>query len=42
MGIAESGYRTIINNGPDAGQEVYHLHLHILGGKKLGPLVQEK
>jgi histidine triad (HIT) family protein len=31
-GIAESGYRLIINTGPDGHQEVDHLHLHILGG----------
>jgi histidine triad (HIT) family protein len=29
----------IINCNPDSGQEVYHLHLHLLGGRKLGPLV---
>ena len=39
-GIAESGYRLIINCNPDSGQEVYHLHLHLLGGKPLGPLIQ--
>lgn len=33
------GYRTIINNGAPAGQEIFHLHMHILGGKPLGPLV---
>ena len=31
-GIDQSGYRLIINNGPDAHQEVPHLHLHLLGG----------
>lgn len=31
-GVAESGYRSIINTGPDAGQTVPHLHLHVLGG----------
>ena len=31
-GITESGYRLIINNGPDANQVIFHLHLHILGG----------
>jgi histidine triad (HIT) family protein len=36
--IDKTGYRIIINNGPDAGQEVYHLHVHLLGGKKLGSL----
>jgi histidine triad (HIT) family protein len=39
-GIAKSGYRLIINCNPDSGQEVYHLHLHLLGGRALGPLVQ--
>jgi histidine triad (HIT) family protein len=39
-GIARSGYRLIINCNPDSGQEVYHLHLHLLGGRPLGPLVQ--
>lgn len=34
-GVAESGYRLIFNTGPDAGQTVQHLHLHILGGKTL-------
>lgn len=33
--IDESGYRLIINNGPDAHQEIPHLHLHILGGQKM-------
>lgn len=31
-GVAESGYRVIINTGPDAGQTVPHLHLHLIGG----------
>ena len=39
-GIAASGYRLVINCNPDSGQEVYHLHLHLLGGRPLGPLVQ--
>ena len=33
--IQESGYRLIINNGPDGGQEVPHLHLHLIGGHKM-------
>jgi histidine triad (HIT) family protein len=36
LGVGESGYAVRINNGPDAGQEIFHLHLHVLGGKKLG------
>lgn len=35
-GIAESGYRLVWNVGPDAGQSVFHLHLHVLGGRPLG------
>ena len=38
-GIAESGYRLIINCNRDGGQEVYHLHLHLLGGRRMGPMV---
>ena len=36
-GIAKSGYRLVINSGPDGGQVVPHLHLHLLGGKALSP-----
>ncbi len=39
QGIAGSGYRVIANVGPDAGQAVDHLHLHLLGGRSLGRLV---
>ena len=35
-GIAESGYRTVMNTGPDAGQTVFHVHLHLLGGREMG------
>jgi histidine triad (HIT) family protein len=38
-GIAESGYRLIMNCNQDGGQEVFHIHLHLLGGKALGKLV---
>jgi histidine triad (HIT) family protein len=38
-GIADDGYRLIINCNADGGQEVYHLHLHLLGGRRLGPMV---
>ena len=36
LGAGQSGYAVRINNGPDAGQEIFHLHLHVLGGKRLG------
>ncbi len=35
-GIAESGYRTVINTNRDAGQTVFHVHLHLLGGRSMG------
>jgi histidine triad (HIT) family protein len=35
VGVAESGYRIVINNGPDAGESVPHLHMHLLGGRHL-------
>jgi len=41
-GIAESGYRLIANCNRDGGQEVFHLHMHLLGGRRLGPLVLRK
>jgi histidine triad (HIT) family protein len=34
-GVAESGYRVIINTGPDSGQIIPHLHLHVLGGRPM-------
>jgi histidine triad (HIT) family protein len=34
-GFAEGGYRTVFNCNPDAGQTVFHVHLHVLGGRKL-------
>ncbi|HUX73003.1 MAG TPA: histidine triad nucleotide-binding protein [Steroidobacteraceae bacterium] len=39
QGIAESGYRLIVNCNAHGGQEVYHLHVHLLGGRPLGPMV---
>lgn len=33
LGINNEGYRLVFNNGPAAGQEVYHVHLHVLGGR---------
>ena len=35
LGLAQNGYSLIINNGPDGGQVVMHLHMHLLGGRKL-------
>lgn len=38
QGIQQSGYRLLINTGPDSGQEVQHLHVHLMGGAQLRPL----
>lgn len=38
-GIGESGYRTITNTGAHAGMEVPHVHVHVLGGAPLGPML---
>jgi histidine triad (HIT) family protein len=35
QGLSESGYRTVINTGAGAGQSVFHLHLHVIGGRAL-------
>lgn len=35
-GVQESGYRIVLNCNKDAGQEVFHLHAHLLGGRKFG------
>lgn len=35
-GLLEDGFRIVINDGPAAGQTVFHLHMHVLGGKTLG------
>lgn len=37
-GVSDSGYRVITNCGPDSGQEVAHLHFHLIGGRALGKL----
>ena len=36
FGIADSGYRIVVNCGADAGQTVFHLHYHLLGGRQMG------
>ncbi len=38
-GLAEKGYRILINCGSEGGQQVYHLHYHLLGGRPLGRLL---
>ena len=40
-GIAEDGYRLLINCGRHGGQEVYHLHMHLLGGRPLGRMLSK-
>ncbi|MDD3054480.1 MAG: histidine triad nucleotide-binding protein [Aliarcobacter sp.] len=40
LDIKQSGYRLITNVGDDGGQEVYHLHFHIIGGEPVGRLVR--
>jgi len=39
LGLAPPGYRALNNTGSDGGQEVPHFHVHIFGGKKLGPML---
>jgi histidine triad (HIT) family protein len=36
LGLTQSGYRLVFNNGPDGGEAVPHLHCHILGGRQMG------
>lgn len=36
LGLAEGGYRVVVNNGRDGGETVPHLHVHVLGGRPLG------
>lgn len=41
-GIAESGYRLLINCGKNGHQEVFHLHMHLFGGRPLGPMLSKR
>jgi histidine triad (HIT) family protein len=36
LGVSKTGYRMVANVGPDAGQEVPHIHIHVLGGRRFG------
>ena len=38
-GLVEPGYRLLANTGPQSGQEVPHLHVHVFGGRPLGPML---
>jgi diadenosine tetraphosphate (Ap4A) HIT family hydrolase len=42
VGVVERGYRVLANNGPDAHQEVPHLHMHVFGGRDLGGMIAKK
>ena len=41
-GIGESGYRLLVNCKADGGQDVYHLHMHLIGGRRLGPMLSRR
>lgn len=41
FGIADRGYRVLVNCGPEGGQEVFHLHFHLLGGRPLGAMIPQ-
>lgn len=41
-GIAEDGYRLLVNCNRHGGQEVFHLHMHLLGGRPLGPMLSRR
>ena len=41
-GVAQEGYRLIVNCGSHAGQEIFHLHIHLLGGRPLGPMLARR
>lgn len=38
LGVADDGFRLIVNCNRDGGQEVYHLHMHLLAGEHIGPM----
>ena len=41
-GVAQDGYRLMINCNKHGGQEIFHLHMHLFGGKPLGPMLMRK
>jgi len=41
LGVVETGYRVLANAGPDANQEVPHLHVHLFAGRPLGPMLKK-
>ncbi len=41
-GVAEDGYRLLVNCNKNAGQEIFHLHMHFFAGKRLGPMLARK
>mgnify|MGYP005840031817 CR=1 FL=1 len=41
LGVEDGGYRLLANHGADSHQEVPHLHVHIFGGRKLGPMLSD-
>jgi histidine triad (HIT) family protein len=41
-GVAQTGYRLLVNCGRDANQEVFHLHMHLFGGRQLGPMLMRR
>ena len=42
QGVAEDGYRLLVNCNRDGGQVVFHLHMHLFGGRPLGPMLMRK
>lgn len=41
LGVDQTGYRLLVNNGPEAHQEVLHLHMHLFAGRSLGPMIKK-
>ena len=39
-GLSKNGYRLIVNNGPNGRQEVPHIHMHVVGGRDVGPMLK--